>query len=432
MCANLYKFSKTPDFHRLSSSQLSYLLSCDYPVDCSEAQVLEIVLDWLQYNWNERIPHASMLLSPINWNEVPGGMAKKTMRILRAKTNNNSLVDPMMSLEISATPTPPQGLVNTRGLELAVVKVGGFSLCGVTNEVTYFLPSIGKWRHLTTIPHVEQCNFGVATLDNELFVVGGCFNQSLQEHIHPFGFRFCPQTNKWSTMAPMQRERCRFSLSVLGGNLYAVGGSSESPDEPVDASPCESYDPAKDCWTPVESLPGVRAQHSAVTLGSRHILITGGLEGEHVLNSCYAFDVRSGSWEQRANLLTPRADHTCLSFDNRIYICGGWYEDDTSRILVSSIDCYDPSSDSWSVVTHVPTPRFHAGVVIVDSCLYVIGGFISDVPFDRGTGLIECFDLIKGQWNSQTDYPQDIWEHVCVPLYIPRCRDDMDIIEISK
>lgn len=71
-------------------------------------------------------------------------------------------------------------LINSRGMELAVIKVGGFGLGGITNEVTYFLASCGKWRHLTSIPHVEQCNFGTAVLDNELYVVGGCFNQSLQ------------------------------------------------------------------------------------------------------------------------------------------------------------------------------------------------------------------------------------------------------------
>ena len=65
-------------------------------------------------------------------------------------------------------------------MELAIIKVGGFGISGVTNEVTYFLPSVGKWKRLTTIPHVEQCNFGTAILNNQLYVVGGCFNQCLQ------------------------------------------------------------------------------------------------------------------------------------------------------------------------------------------------------------------------------------------------------------
>jgi hypothetical protein len=85
---------------------------------------------------------------------------------------------PEDSSVVSVSKTSP--LVNSRGMELAVIKVGGFGIGGITNEITYFLPSVGKWQHLTSIPHVEQCNFGTAVLDNDLYVVGGCFNQSLQ------------------------------------------------------------------------------------------------------------------------------------------------------------------------------------------------------------------------------------------------------------
>ena len=50
----------------------------------------------------------------------------------------------------------------------------------------------GCWSPLTRIPHVECCNFGCAVLQNQLYVVGGCFNnQDLQENVHPFGFRYC-------------------------------------------------------------------------------------------------------------------------------------------------------------------------------------------------------------------------------------------------
>lgn len=59
---------------------------------------------------------------------------------------------------------PPTSLVNSRGMEQAVIKVGGFGILGVTNEITYYLPSIGRWKRLTTIPHVEQSNFGMAGL----------------------------------------------------------------------------------------------------------------------------------------------------------------------------------------------------------------------------------------------------------------------------
>ena len=43
-------------------------------------------------------------------------------------------------------------------------------------------------------------------------------------------------------------------------------------------------------------------------------------------------------------------------------------------------------------------------------------------------GLIECYDLVGEKWSCETQYPQDIWEHTVVTLYVPRCRDDMEVL----
>ena len=129
-------------------------------------------------------------------------------------------------------------MVNSRGMEMAVVKVGGFGPSGMTNSVSYChnLHQEGTWRELSSVPHVESCNFGVAVLHNMLYIVGGCFNQGLQENIHPFGFCYNPRIDKWNTIAAMTRERCRFSLTECGGKLYAVGGCSETGEMEDDVS----------------------------------------------------------------------------------------------------------------------------------------------------------------------------------------------------
>ncbi|KAJ9587276.1 hypothetical protein L9F63_019207 [Diploptera punctata] len=270
MSGHLHEFSRSPDFHRLAPQQLEYLLSCDFPVDCPEEEVLRIVVHWLMSEPRQRLNSAQRLLRRIHFAEITPwdvdavlqqtALGQHLYRLVLSETCRQSRVH--ASNLVPASKSSP--LVNSRGMELAVVKVGGFGIGGITNEITYFLPSVGKWRHLTSIPHVEQCNFGTAVLDNDLYVVGGCFNQSLQENIHPFGFRYSPRYNKWTTMAPMQRERCRFSLNVLSGHLYAIGGASEVDDE-EEVSACECYNPETDSWESVRPLPGYRTQHAGAT-----------------------------------------------------------------------------------------------------------------------------------------------------------------------
>ena len=43
-------------------------------------------------------------------------------------------------------------------------------------------------------------------------------------------------------------------------------------------------------------------------------------------------------------------------------------------------------------------------------------------------GVIECLDLETFEWSTVERYPQDIWEHVCATLYIPKSREDMDVM----
>jgi N-acetylneuraminic acid mutarotase len=160
------------------------------------------------------------------------------------------------------------------------------------------------------------------------------------------------------------------------------------------------------------------------------LFISGGLEQDVVSNSLMRYNTVLNEWEVKANMLTSRADHSMVVFKDKLYVCGGWCEDETTgnRFLVTTIDEYDIHNDRWSVKTEVPTPRYHAGTTLVGDQLYIIGGFHSDATFDRTTGVIERFDLVKSEWSTVERYPQDIWEHVCATLHIPRCREDMEVI----
>ena len=62
--------------------------------------------------------------------------------------------------------------------------------------------------------------------------------------------------------------------------------------------------------------------------------------------------------------------------------------------MVDEIEVYDIRRDDWSVVTKIPTPRYHSGVAMVQGKLYVMGGFHSDQQlFDRATGAIVTYPI---------------------------------------
>ncbi|KAF5279209.1 hypothetical protein FQR65_LT03456 [Abscondita terminalis] len=448
MSAHLIEFSNSHEFYRLSMHQLKTLLTCDYPVNCSEGDILQIVLNWfLNVESPEkqlRIKNVSQVLEEIHFSEIPRWKLNSILDDILQNHDEFELHKLIVSeyqcqrnlknLNICSN----EFLLNSRGMELAILKIGGFGIKGMTNEITYCMANKSKWRHLTSIPHVEQCNFGASVYANELYVIGGCFNQSLQETIHPFGFKYNPWFNKWSTIAPMKTERCRFSLTLVGRYFYAVGGSVETEgleDGNEVTTACERYDPSTDTWESIQPLPEYRTQHAAAAYESKQnkwLFISGGMDKDTVLSSLCYYNTTFDTWWPCQPMLTPRADHVMISMCHKIYVCGGWTEDSETRtrVLVDTIDVYDVVNNLWSVVTRVPTPRYHAGIVGLNGKIYFIGGFHNDATFDRDTAAIECYDTVTNLWSTEEKYPQVIWEHNCATLYVPKCRDDMEVIRI--
>lgn len=447
ICEHLCEFSVANEMNRLAFHQMEYILSCDFPVDCTETTILRIVLLWIaaqkaDSNAIQRLMHH------VRWTEIPSAQLECTLdEMLKARSHqiyqmalSSASAQKYARRKQKASATNNHCLPNSRGMELALINVGGFrTVAGITNEITYYLPSIRKWLYLTTIPHVEQCNFGTAVRDSaELYVVGGCYNVCLKEYIHPFGFRYNPVTNKWQTISPMQQDRCRFSLNWVGSHLYAIGGASEY-DEADDAwldlesSNSERYDAEVDAWEYIRAIPENRTQHAGAC-HSDHLYITGGLERQRVLSTCWRYDTKSDEWETMPDMLCPRADHAMLVIDNKLYVCGGWCDDPTSdnRRLVETIDVFDVETRAWQTVTGIPTPKYHAGIGAVGSRIFIIGGFYADAMFDRASSTIECYDIERDEWSNLDHYPQNTWESSSVSLYIPKFRDDMDVLKIDE
>jgi len=426
---NLKQFCRTQEFQRLDLSQISSLLNSNFPINMSETDVLAAAASWIEHDLTSRLCWADQVVNAVRLVDIPSRDIIDMMERPAFKTLKDKLaaLERLSPLRQSDT----YKMVNSRGMEMAVVKIGGFGPTGINNDIGYYHTNCkgqGTWRHLTVVPHVECCNVGVAVLHNQLYVVGGCFNQGLQENIHPYGFCYNPRQDKWTKISAMHRERCRFTLTECGGKLFAIGGCSETIELEDEVS-VEVYCPDVDNWQVSARLPGGnRSQHAAVKRRER-ILVSGGLDHDTMLDSVMEYRPEENSWSTLTRMPRPRADHSMLLYDDVVYLVGGWSDSGEGRILVPEVDRYDPLEDRWTVETNIPTPRFHSSVTKVGGKVYIIGGFLDDDMFERATGVTDCYDLSTGQWTKERAYPHGVWEHSCVSLNVPVCREDLQIID---
>lgn len=443
ICAHLEEFSMTSERDNLSCEQLEYILSCDYPVDCSEVTVLQIVADYCVKK-KVSLDDALKLFTNIRFDQIktidlhvwprfdyidesihsPYYNVMRTAGFQQKKTCKKKYLNcDLLKSNI---------LTNTRGMELALVKIGGFHINGVHNHLSFALPDEKRWHPLTCIPHIEQCNYGTAVLENDLFVVGGSYDVCLKEYIHGFGFRYSAARDKWSTISPIQSERCRFSLNAVGNFLFAVGGvcdqvdsSEEAWDDARRESNCEKYNVVADSWEYIKPLRENRSQHAGAAQG-HFLYISGGIDRHLVLSSFWRYDTHGDKWHQKSPMPKPRADHVLLSIEDKIYACGGWFEDPHTgtRVLISDIDVYDVRTDSWYLETKNPVPTFHAGITAVRNKIYFVGGLLSDETINCSSN-IQTYDLATKEWSAQTEWEgsKPTWECTCATFYVPRCRE---------
>lgn len=80
----------------------------------------------------------------------------------------------------------------------------------------------------------------VAVLDGFLYAIGG---RSLSGPISSVE-RYSPSTNKWESVASMNRRRDRPCAAILNGKIYVIGGSLDNQN----GNSVGFYDPKRNTW----------------------------------------------------------------------------------------------------------------------------------------------------------------------------------------
>jgi len=86
----------------------------------------------------------------------------------------------------------------------------------------------------------------------------------------------------------------------------------------------------------------------------------------------FVYDSERNTWRKCANLNVARCKFSVSVVKNKIYVVGG---QDVKGTPFSSIEVYDPKTDSWDVLGDVAKPiKYHSSCVLNDRYLVISGG----------------------------------------------------------
>jgi len=84
-----------------------------------------------------------------------------------------------------------------------------------------------------------------------------------------------------------------------------------------------------------------------------------------------AYDPTTDTWTTKAPMPTPRNSLTIGVMNGILYAVGGG----NSSGFLGTVEAYDPSADTWTTETSMPTARAGLEAGVVNGTLYAVGGF---------------------------------------------------------
>lgn len=196
---------------------------------------------------------------------------------------------------------------------------------------------------------VARFGHGSAELEQCLYVVGGhtamtgSFPASPSVSLKQVE-QYDPHLNKWTLVAPLREGVSNAAVVGARMKLFVFGGTSVHKDK---LPKVQCFDHCKDRWTVPTKCPQPWRYTAAAVVGN-HIIVIGG-DSEFSASSAFRFNCETYQWSKFGDVTAKRISCHAVASGNRLYVVGGY-----GAQRCKTLDCYDPSSDTWSSVTTVP------------------------------------------------------------------------------
>nr|WEX30370.1 Kelch-like protein 5-B-3 [Carassius gibelio] len=244
------------------------------------------------------------------------------------------------------------------------------------------------WRQVAVMSG-RRLQFGVAVLEDRLYVVGGRDGLKTLNTVECYN----PRSKSWSVMPPMSTHRHGLGVAVLEGPMYAVGGH----DGWSYLSTVERWDPQARQWSFVASMATPRSTVGVAVLNSK-LYAVGGRDGSSCLKSVECFDPHTNKWSSCAPMSKRRGGVGVATWNGFLYAIGG-HDAPASSLASRLSDCverYDPKTDMWTAVAPMSLSRDAVGVCLLGDRLYAVGGYDGQVYLNT----VEAYDPQTNEWTQ--------------------------------
>ena len=251
--------------------------------------------------------------------------------------------------------------------------------------VEMYDPETDTWERRADMPTIRS-GVSVSVVDSKIYAIGG---EEIKKIVRHKGWinkvkqlstveMYDPVTDTWIPKADMPTPR-KTGTCVVDGKIYAIGGSSIT-NKQWRLETVEVYDPATDTWAKARDMNHER-YGAALSVVNGEIYAMGGtgwaqIQGDPdpYLSSVEAFNPKTNQWQERTEMPAPKAGHTASVIDGKIYVIGGHFREGTEFKTLSTIEIYDPATDRWTQEPDMLMGKYGHATEVIDGQIYIFGG----------------------------------------------------------
>ena len=287
--------------------------------------------------------------------------------------------------------------------------ISAMALLGVSNAQDF-----GHWEPRASMPRAVDEPRGVA-LDGKIYIFGGIDETGMR----PLGIVlvYDSESEEWVRRDDMPVPGHHLMLAEHGGKIYIFGGFDLADDiyawRAIDNA--WEYTPETNTWAALPPMPGgPRGAGEAVEVNGEIFVIGGAgpLPGENpamefggrhaVYGIVEVYNPTTNSWTTRTSMPTARNHFHASAVDGNIFSIGGRVG--SAYIVHSSntdvVEEYNIERDEWTLKKPMPTNRSGVAGTAYNGKIYVAGGEFQSDAMMAAFRVFEAYDPATNSWNS--------------------------------
>lgn len=246
-------------------------------------------------------------------------------------------------------------------LDNKVYVIGGECDSMIYDSMECYDMVTGRWSPMPSM-NVPRSGLGVCTVNDRIYAFGGWVGAEIGRTIEYFDL----SEKKWTIVDRNNSCSQRFAMGVIEfqGLVYLIGGISELG---IELCTVDCYNPITNGWTSLSPMATKRA-YAGVSFLDGCIYVVGGLsDSKDALSTVEKYSVEENCWSTVASMAVARAGAVAAAGNGRLYVFGGrdYSSEFRAPATMSSVECYDPETDSWTFVTSMAFSRCEASVAII-------------------------------------------------------------------